>query len=82
MSEEYNSQIDTIASKIVEDRVPLDEQDRERLKKYHDFAKEHFKADNDLAIQMVNEAFLYLKMKGSDGFDPLEHGDAFGAGFS
>jgi hypothetical protein len=33
-------------------------------------------------MQIVNEAFLYLKLKGADSADPLQHGDQFGAGFS
>lgn len=82
LGEDYNSKIETIADRITADRTPLDEQDVKRLKKYHDFAKEMFMADEDLATQMVNEAFLYLKLKSSGDVDPLQHGDQFGAGFS
>ncbi len=82
MGEEYDSQIDLIAGKITEDGTPLDEQDEGKLKRYHDFAKARFNANDDLATRMVNEAFLYLKLKSTGEFDPLQHGDAFGAGFS
>jgi hypothetical protein len=69
---QYNSQIEKMASVILEDKISLDEQDESKLKKYHDLAKK----------QLVNEAFLYLKLKGSESADPLQHGDEFGAGFS
>ena len=82
MSEEHNSQIEKIASMITEDGISLDEQDTARLQKYHDFAKKHFNLVDEPAAELVNEAFLYLKLKGSDSIDPLQHGDEFGAGFS
>lgn len=79
---QYNSQIEKIASIILKDNISLDEQDENRLKKYHDLAKKRFHLQDESAIQLVNEAFLYLKLKGSDSADPLQHGDQFGAGFS
>jgi hypothetical protein len=79
---QYNSQIEKIASMILKDKTSLDEQDEDRLKKYHDLAKKQFHLQDESAIQLVNEAFLYLKLKGSDSADPLQHGDQFGAGFS
>lgn len=79
---EYNSQIERIAFLIAEDKTALDEQDSRKLQKYYDFAKKHFRLENESAIQLVNEAFLYLKLKTSDSIDPLQHGDEFGAGFS
>ena len=79
---QYNSQIEKIASIILKDNISLDEQDEDRLKKYHDLAKKQFHLQDESAIQLVNEAFLYLKLKGSDSADPLQHGDQFGAGFS
>ncbi|HJU14563.1 MAG TPA: hypothetical protein VJ792_08935 [Candidatus Nitrosotalea sp.] len=82
MSEEYNSQIERVAAMISEDAIPLDEQDESKLKKYYEFVKERFKVEGEPAIQLVNEAFLYLKLKSSDSIDPLQHGDEFGAGFS
>lgn len=78
----YDSQIEKMASLIISDKVSLDEQDENKLKKYHDFAKKQFRFEDKEAIQLVNEAFLYLKLKGSDTIDPLQHGDQFGAGFS
>lgn len=79
---QYNSQIEKIASIILEDNISLDEQDESRLKKYRDLAKNQFHLQDESAMQIVNEAFLYLKLKGSDSADPLQHGDQFGAGFS
>ena len=79
---EYNSQIENIAGIILADRISLDEQDADKLQKYYDIAKSRFNLRYEAAIQLVNEAFLYLKLKGSDSMDPLQHGDEFGAGFS
>jgi len=79
---QYDSQIEKIASMIITDKMSLDEQDETKLKKYHDFAKKQFRLDEESSIQIVNEAFLYLKLKGSDAVDPLQNGDQFGAGFS
>lgn len=79
---QYNSQIEKIASVILKDKISLDEQDESKLKKYQDLAKKQFHLQDESAIQIVNEAFLYLKLKGSDSADPLQHGDQFGAGFS
>ncbi len=79
---QYNSQIEKIASAILKDKISLDEQDDSKLKKYHDLAKKQFHLQDESAVQLVNEAFLYLKLKGSDSADPLQHGDQFGAGFS
>lgn len=83
MSEdEYNSQIEKIASLIVEDKISFDEQNPEKLQKYYDFVKTNFKLEDEAVTQLVNEAFLYLKLKTSSDVDPLQEGDKFGAGFS
>ena len=79
---QYDSQIEEIATMILADKISLDEQDETKLKKYHDFAKKQFQLDEESSTQIVNEAFLYLKLKGSDSVDPLQSGDQFGAGFS
>ena len=79
---QYDSKIEQVSSIILADKISLDEQDDSKLKKYQEFAKKHFHIDEEQAIQLVNEAFLYLKIKGSDSLDPLQHGDQFGAGFS
>jgi len=81
MGTDHDSQIENIASQIISDKTSLDEQNPQTLKKYCDYVKLHFNLKEDLAIQLVNEAFLYLKLKSSD-FDPLQEGDKFGAGFS
>jgi len=77
----HNSQIENVASQIISDKISLDEQNPKRLQKYYDYAKTNFKLKEDDAILLVNEAFLYLKLKSTD-FDPLQEGDKFGAGFS
>ncbi len=83
MSEdEYNSQIEKIASLIIEDKISFDEQNPEKLQKYYDFVKTNFKLEDEDVTQLVNEAFLYLKLKTSSDVDPLQEGDKFGAGFS
>ena len=79
---QYDSQIEKIATIILADKIALDEQDETKLKKYQDFAKKQFQLDKESSVQIVNEAFLYLKLKGSDSADPLQNGDQFGAGFS
>ena len=79
---QYDSQIEEIATMILTDKISLDEQDETKLKKYQDFAKKQFRLDEESSVQIVNEAFLYLKLKGSDSVDPLQNGDQFGAGFS
>ena len=80
--EEYNSQIEIVAAQIVKDRISLDEQDAHKLQKYYDYAKTNFHLENESATQLVNEAFLYLKLKTAKDLDPLQEGDKFGAGFS
>ncbi len=80
--DEYNSQIEKIASLIVEDKISFDEQNLEKLQKYYDFVKTNFKLEDEAVTQLVNEAFLYLKLKTSSDIDPLQEGDKFGAGFS
>ena len=46
-----------------------------KLKKYHDFAKQNYGLDQDAASDLVNEAFLYLKLKQAPDIDPLTKGD-------
>ncbi len=79
---EYNSQIEKIATLIIEDKISLDEQNPEKLQKYYDYVKTSFGIEGEAAIQLVNEAFLYLKLKTSGDVDLIQEGDKFGAGFS
>lgn len=79
---ERDSQIEKIASLIVKDDTSLDEQNPKKLQRYYDFVKINFKIPDEPAVQLVNEAFLYLKLKNADSIDPLQDGDKFGAGFS
>ncbi len=82
MGDSHDMQIEKIASIILSDNISLDEQDENKLTKYYKIAKTQFNLQDEEAIQIVNEAFLYLKLKNSDSVDPLQHGDQFGAGFS
>ena len=79
---EHDSQIEEIASLIVNDKTSLDEQSQKKLQRYYDFIKTNFKITGESAEQLVNEAFLYLKLKNADSIDLLQDGDKFGAGFS
>ena len=79
---EHNSRIEEIAKMILSDNISLDTQEQNMLKKYHDFAKENYNLDQDSALELVNEAFLYLQLKQAPDIDPLTKGDQFGAGFS
>ena len=78
---DHNLRIEKIAEIITFDNISIDEQDQNKLKKYHDLAKVNYGLDDD-AIELVNEAFLYLKLKEGIDIDPLTKGDQFGAGFS
>ena len=80
--DEHNSRIEKIAKIILSDGISLDEQEENKLKKYHDFAMQNYELDQDTASELVNEAFLYLKLKQAPNIDPLTKGDEFGAGFS
>ncbi len=79
---DHNLRIEKIAGMIISDNISIDEQDQNKLKKYHDLAKVNYGLDDDDAIELVNEAFLYLKLKEGIDIDPLTKGDQFGAGFS
>ena len=79
---EHNLRIEKIAELILSDNISLDEQDQNKLRKYHDFVKQNYGLDQDVASDLVNEAFLYLKLKQAPDIDPLTKGDEFGAGFS
>ncbi len=79
---EYNSQIVKIASLMTDDKLSLDEQDPQKLKKYHDYAKTNFTLNDQSALQLVYDSFLYLQLQVSDSADPLQDGDKFGVGFS
>ena len=80
--EQYNSQIEKIANMMVEDSVSIDEQDQDKLQKYKDQTISDCNLSGDDAIKLVYEALLYLKLKNSEGVDPIQKGEQFGAGFS
>ena len=79
---EHNLRIEKISEMILSDNISLDEQEQNQLKKYLDFVKQNYGLDHDAAFDLVNEAFLYLKLKEGPDIDPLTKGDQFGAGFS
>ena len=79
---EHNLRIEKIAQMIISDGVSIDEQDQLKLKKYYDFAVQNYGLENNMAKELVHEAFLYLKLKDGGDIDPLTKGDEFGAGFS
>lgn len=79
---DYDSKIEQVAKLIASDEISLDEQDQKKLQKYHDFIKTTFHIEGDSATELVNEAFLYLKLVNAKDVDPLQNGDKFGAGFS
>ncbi len=80
--EQHNSQIEKIANMILEDNVSIDEQDASKLQKYKEQTISDCNMSEDDAIKLVYEALLYLKLKNSEGTDPIQKGDQFGAGFS
>ena len=80
--EQHNSQIEKIANMMLEDKISLDEQDENKLQKYKMQTISDCNLNNDDATKLVYEALLYLKLKNSDGEDPIQKGDQFGAGFS
>ncbi|TBR23062.1 MAG: hypothetical protein EPO63_06345 [Candidatus Nitrosotenuis sp.] len=79
---EYDSKIEQVAKLIAQDDISLDEQDQKKLQKYHDFVRTTFHIEGNSATELVNEAFLYLKLVNAKDVDPLQDGDKFGAGFS
>jgi len=79
---EYQSQIEKLSSLMIDDKLSPDEQDKNKLKKYHDFAKTNFKLSDEAALQLVYEALLFFKLQNGDAGDPLQDADKFGGGFS
>ena len=79
---EHNSRIEKISEMILSDNISLDMQEQDKLKKYYNFAIQNYHLQQDAASELVNEAFLYLKLKQAPDIDPLTKGDQFGAGFS
>ena len=79
---EHNLRIEKISEMILSDNISLDDQEQNQLKKYLDFVKQNYGLDHDAAFDLVNEAFLYIKLKQAPDIAPLTKGDQFGAGFS
>lgn len=83
MSEsQYNKNIEQLSQIMKKDGISPDEQNMSVLEKYQETAIQRFEIPQDKAEQFVYETLLYMKIKSSDGIDPLQQGDQFGAGFS
>jgi len=80
--DQHNSQIEKIAKKMLEDNISIDEQDPAKLQKYKEQTISECGLGEEDALKLTYEALLYLKLKNSDGSDPIQKGDQFGAGFS
>ncbi len=80
--DQRNSQIEKIANMMVEDNLSMDEQDPDKLKKYTKQTISDCNLSGDDSLKIAYEALLYLKLKNSEGADPIQKGDQFGAGFS
>jgi len=80
--EQHNLQIEKIARLMVEDNISIEEQNLDKLQKYKEQTISDCNMSGDDAIKLVYEALLYLKLKNSEGSDPIQKGDQFGAGFS
>ena len=77
-----NSFVLQIVNMLENDKVSLDEQDPKILQKYQKFASNQLEMEDSDAAEIVNEAFLYLKMQHSTDIDAVKEGDRFSAGFS
>lgn len=80
--EQHNLQIEKVANMMLEDNISLDEQDPDNLQKYKEQSISDFDLNEDDALKIAYEALLYLKLKNSEGTDPIQKGDQFGMGFS
>jgi len=79
---QYNLQIEKLATMLENDGISPDEQNTAILQKYKNKVKSYADLSDDDAMKLVYESLLYLKLKNSDHGDPLQKGDEFGAGFS
>jgi hypothetical protein len=79
---ERNSFVIKIVKKLQSDNISPDEHDPEILERYFNFASTELKIEISSIKEIVNEAFLYLKMQQTTDIDPVKEGDRFSAGFS
>ena len=77
-----NSFVLQIANMLENDKISLDEQDPKILEKYEKFASNELRIEDSDTAEIINEAFLYLKMQHSTDIDPVKEGVRFAAGFS
>ena len=55
---DHDLRIEKIAEMLTSDNISIDEQNQNKLKKYHNFAKANYGLDDIHAAELVNEAFL------------------------
>lgn len=79
---ERNSFVLEIVKKLQTDNISPDEHDPVVLEQYFNFAATELKIEISAVKEIVNEAFLYLKMQQTTDIDPVKEGDRFAAGFS
>ena len=79
---ERNSLVLEIVKKLQTDNISPDEHDPVVLERYFNFAATELKIEISTVKEIVNEAFLYLKMQQTTDIDPVKEGDRFAAGFS
>ena len=48
---EHNKRIKEISEMIILDNLSLDEQDQNKLEKYHNFLKQNYNLDHDSAVE-------------------------------
>ena len=60
---EHNKRIKEISEMIISDNLSLDEQDQNKLEKYHNFLKQNYSLDHDSAVELVNEALSVPAVK-------------------
>ena len=77
-----NSFVLEIVKKLQTDNISPDEHDPVVLEQYFNFAATELKIEISAVKEIVNEAFLYLKMQQTTDIDPVKEGDRFAAGFS
>ena len=79
---ERNSFVLEIVKKLQTDNFSPDEHVPVVLERYFNFAATELKIEISAVKEIVNEAFLYLKMQQTTDIDPVKEGDRFAAGFS
>ena len=69
---ERNSFVLEIVKKLQTDNISPDEHDPVVLERYFNFAATELKIEISTVKEIVNEAFLYLKMQQTTDIDPVK----------